>query len=90
MGSTRHVAIAVLVIAFLAIVVANLPRKIPVYEGFRVTRAKDCSCIPGFVPQKCGDSINMIGEKLNNCFGVPNDSYFCQSIERPESAERCS
>jgi hypothetical protein len=89
MGSTRHVAIVVLVVAFLGIVLVNLPRN-HVYEGFRVTRAKDCSCIPGYIPQKCGDSINMIGEKLNSCFGVPNDSYFCQSVERPESAERCS
>lgn len=89
MGSIRHVAIVVLVVAFLGIVLVNLPRN-PVYEGFRVTRAKDCSCIPGYIPQKCGDSINMIGEKLNSCFGVPNDSYFCQSIERPESAEKCS
>ena len=77
MGSMKHIAILLLIVVFLAIVLAAL-RPATRLEPF-VTKAKDCTCEPGFVPQKCGDAIHTHVEKWNKCGGVQKNSYYCLS-----------
>ncbi len=89
MGYIKHIAIALLTVVFILIIITALPT-VSQKEGFSVKKARDCSCDPGSVPQKCGDTINYAGEFLNGCARVPKDSYFCQAIQTPEVATTCA
>ena len=86
----KHIAISFLMLLFLGIVLYAVRHVEIRREGFFVNKARDCSCTPGFVPQKCGDPVNLAGETLNSCHGVSKDSYFCQSVLTPKTSSRCA
>jgi len=85
---TKHIFIGILIVAFVYIAYESLlPIKQPVYEGFSVKYAKDCTCNPGFIPQKCGDPINMTNERLGgSCI---KGTYFCQPTASGNARTSC-
>jgi len=51
-----------------------------------VNYAKDCSCNPGFIPQRCGDPINTYESMGGKC---ENGTYFCQGVIAPYTRASC-
>ena len=88
---SKYIAVIFLAAVFMAVIYVGLPMKSNMREGFSVTRAQDCSCMPGYLPQKCGDSINILAELLGGaCDSNLRGTYFCQNIEKSSKRMPCS
>lgn len=85
---SKYIAVIFLAAVFMAVIYLGLPK---MGEGFSVKRAQDCSCSPGYLPQKCGDPINGLAEALGGgCGSNLNGTYFCQNIEVSSKRIPCS
>jgi hypothetical protein len=73
-------------IIFIYLVWSSTCRKdTPRTEGFaQVKYASDCTCNPGFLPQRCGDPVN--SEYERDCV---KDTYFCQQLTPPYAINSC-
>jgi hypothetical protein len=96
-GMSKNILLLSFIIAFLTIILAavntmsvtanaNANANAKAMEGFSTQFAKDCSCDPGFVPQLCGDSMNIFEKMGGPCI---KDTYFCQNLRSATLRDKC-
>jgi len=83
---TKYIFIGLLIAVFVYLVSTSVMTSMPVKEGLisSVQYAKDCTCNPGFLPQRCGDPINTKNER--DCM---KGTYFCQEVVNPSHQSPC-
>jgi len=94
-GMSKNILLLSFIIAFLTIILAalntmhvtsNANASTKGVEAFSVHFAKDCSCDPGFIPQLCGDSMNIFEKMGGPC---TKDTYFCQNLTTAKLRDQC-